>query len=108
PAAWSVLSSVEVADDIDRVVDLLRLQMLVARERDDLGRVTVGYRKGAGLVAKMGEPLLLVERDRIVDFDFHPVIDAMLEERVAILGKDDVEVEHHLFAVRTRRNANLR
>ena len=81
---------------------------LIAWEGDDLPGVPVRDRKIAGLVAEVSQAFLLIERYRVVHLGFDTLVEAVLEQLVASLGEDDVEMEHALAVGRPRRHAHLR
>jgi hypothetical protein len=70
--------------------------------------VPVRDRKIAGLVAEVSQAFLLIERYRVVHLGLDALVEAVLEQLVASLGEDDVEMEHALAVGRARRHAHLR
>lgn len=79
--------------------------MLVDRKTDHLARMAIGDRETAGGIAEMFQAFLLIERDRIVDLGFDPVVEAILIKRVARFGEQHIEMVDVTYVGPPRRYA---
>ena len=66
--------------------------MLIHREADHFPRMTVGHGETACGIAEMLEAFLPIERNRIMDLGLDAVVEAILIERIALLGEHHVEM----------------
>src|ERR1700744_6400064 len=85
-------SIVELPYGIEHAILLRAGQMLIHRKTDHLTRMPVGDRKTPRRIAEMLKALLLIERDRVVDFGLDAVVETILIERVALFGEQHVEM----------------
>jgi hypothetical protein len=64
-------------------------------------------RKGPRLVPEMAQSLLLIERNRIVNFGANALVETVPQECVTVFGEHHVQVVDAFFGGAARRNANL-
>src|SRR5438477_7860211 len=95
-------SMVEFPNGVEYAVLLRPREMLVDGKADYFARMAIRHRKTPGRIAEMFQAFLLIERDRIVDFGFDPVVEAVPVELVPPPGEHHVEVIDvlHIFPAR--------
>src|SRR5437868_3431915 len=98
-------SMIELPNFVEHPVLLRAREVLVNGEADHFPRMAVGHREPPGRVAQMLQAFLLIERNRIVDFGFDAVVEAVFVEFVAPLSEDHVEMIDVLHVLSTRRHA---